>query len=109
MADTGRLILALNPGGTSTKLGLFRETELVFEKNIRHMPDELAEFDSTFDQHDFRRKIILPILEEAGYSQADLASYYGLQVSPSVACSSQGLNEDLSSKLILSVSGIECS
>lgn len=73
----GRMILSLNPGGTSTKVGLFRETELVFEKNIRHLPEELAEFDSTFDQHDFRQKIILQTLEEAGYGLADLAAVVG--------------------------------
>ena len=56
MADNGRMILAINPGGTSTKVGLFRETELIFERNIRHLPDELAQFDSTFKQHDFKRK-----------------------------------------------------
>ncbi|NOQ21216.1 MAG: butyrate kinase [Candidatus Aegiribacteria sp.] len=77
MADNGRMILALNPGGTSTKVGLFRETELIFEKNIRHMPDELAEFDSIFDQHDFRRNIILRILEEEGYSLTDLSAVVG--------------------------------
>ncbi len=77
MADKGRMILALNPGGTSTKVGLFREAELIFEKNIRHLPEELAEFGSTFDQHDFRRNIILQILEEAGYSLTDLSAVVG--------------------------------
>ena len=77
MADNERLIFAINPGGTSTKVGLFRETELVFEKNIRHLPDELNEFDSTFDQHDFRRKIILQILEEEGYCLGDLSAVVG--------------------------------
>lgn len=77
MANNDRLIFAINPGGTSTKVGLFRETELVFEKNIRHLPDELAVFDSTFDQHDFRRKIILQILEKEGYSLTDLSAVVG--------------------------------
>ena len=77
MADNERLIFTINPGGTSTKVGLFREKELVFEKNIRHLPDELNEFDSTFDQHDFRRKIILQILEEEGYSLGDLSAVVG--------------------------------
>ncbi|MCK4806205.1 MAG: butyrate kinase [Candidatus Aegiribacteria sp.] len=77
MADKGRMIFAINPGGTSTKVGLFVETELIFEKNIRHLPDELAEFDTTFDQHDFRRNIILHILEEAGYKLTDLSAVVG--------------------------------
>lgn len=77
MAVKGRLILAINPGGTSTKVGLFRETELLFEKNIRHMPEEIAEFDTTFDQQNFRRNIVLQALEEAGYSLEDLSAVVG--------------------------------
>ncbi|MCD4776289.1 MAG: butyrate kinase [Candidatus Aegiribacteria sp.] len=77
MADEGRLILAINPGGTSTKVGLFRETELLFEKSIRHMPEELAEFDTTFDQQDFRRSIVLKALIEAGYNLEDLDAVVG--------------------------------
>ncbi|MCD4701673.1 MAG: butyrate kinase [Candidatus Aegiribacteria sp.] len=77
MSDKGRMILAINPGGTSTKVGLFRENELIFEKNIRHMPEELSEFNSTFDQHDFRRNIILQILEEEGCNLTDLSAVVG--------------------------------
>ena len=77
MAVKGRLILAINPGGTSTKVGLFRETELLFEKNIRHMPEEIAEFATTFDQQDFRRNIVLQTLKEAGYRLEDLSAVVG--------------------------------
>jgi len=77
MSNKSRLILAINPGGTSTKVGIFRETEQLFEKSIRHLPDELAEFDSTFDQQDFRRAIILETLTEAGFCLADLSAVVG--------------------------------
>ena len=36
-----RLILAVNPGGTSTKVGLFDSDKLLFEENIHHDPSEL--------------------------------------------------------------------
>lgn len=77
MSEEGRLILAINPGGTSTKLGLFRETEQLFEKNIRHLPEELGIFETTFDQHEFRKEIILNILTEAGYDISDLTAVVG--------------------------------
>ncbi len=77
MGNKGRLILAVNPGGTSTKVGLFRETELVFEKNLRHLPEELEKFDTTFDQRDFRREIILRALKETGYSIDELTAVVG--------------------------------
>ena len=66
MACDGRLVLTVNPGGTSTKLGLFRETELIFQKSIRHLPEELEQFDSTLGQLDYRRDMILAALEEEG-------------------------------------------
>lgn len=77
MSEEGRLILTVNPGGTSTKLGLFRETELVFEENVRHMPGELEQFTSTLDQLSFRRGIILRTLKEAGHSPSTLTAVVG--------------------------------
>ncbi len=61
-----RLILAVNPGGTSTKLGLFRDDEQVFEESIHHDPSELEPFGSTFDQMNFRRDIVLAELNKRG-------------------------------------------
>ncbi len=77
MSEEERLILTVNPGGTSTKLGLFEETELVFEENVRHMPAELEQFSSTLDQLDFRREIILRTLKEAGHSPSALTAVVG--------------------------------
>lgn len=77
MVDEGRLILTVNPGGTSTKVGLFRETELLFEKSIRHTPDELEQFDSTLGQLHFRRELVLSTLEDEGYRPADLTAVVG--------------------------------
>ena len=73
----GRLILTINPGGTSSKVGLFEETDLIFEKNIRHLPRELEEFETTMDQRDFRKRIILDTLKEAGYKPSDLHAVAG--------------------------------
>ncbi len=77
MSDEGRLILAINPGGTSTKLGLFRETEQLFEQNVRHLQEELGKYETTFDQHEFRKEIILNTLAEAGHDLSDLTAVVG--------------------------------
>lgn len=74
---SGRLILAVNPGGTSTKLGLFSDDELIFEESIHHEPGELEAFGSTFDQQDFRKDLILEVLREKGYSPSDLTAVVG--------------------------------
>ena len=77
MPDVGRLVLAVNPGGTSTKIGLFRETENLLEENIRHLPEELATFPTTFDQMEFRAGIVLAALERAGFAPSDLDAVVG--------------------------------
>ncbi len=72
-----RLILAINPGGTSTKAGLYDSDDLIFEENVHHNPSELEPFSSTFDQMDFRRDIVMEILTEKGYKLEDLSAVVG--------------------------------
>ncbi len=54
-----RLILAINPGSTSTKFALFEEDEILFEKTLRHSPEELSCFPRIADQFHFRRDLIM--------------------------------------------------
>jgi butyrate kinase len=56
---TNRLILAINPGSTSTKFSLFEEEKLVFEKTLRHPAEELEKFERITDQFHFRRDLIM--------------------------------------------------
>jgi butyrate kinase len=58
-----RLILAINPGSTSTKFSLFEEEKLVFEKSLRHTADELKNFKKISDQFHFRKNLIMNELE----------------------------------------------
>lgn len=59
-----RLILAINPGSTSTKVSLFEEENLVFEKNLRHSIEELKVFEKISDQFHFRKDLIMNELVE---------------------------------------------
>jgi butyrate kinase len=77
MSDRARLILAVNPGGSSTKLGLFREKELLFEENIRHLPEELDGFPSTAGQMEFRTGIVTDALEKEGHPVSSLDAVVG--------------------------------
>lgn len=54
-----RLILAINPGSTSTKVSLFEEDKLVFENNLQHSVEELAAFINISDQFSFRKELIV--------------------------------------------------
>ncbi len=57
------LILAINPGSTSTKIAVFEGAEQVFVKNIKHTAEELAPFAKITDQYEFRKNIILDELK----------------------------------------------
>ena len=59
-----RLILAINPGSTSTKFSLFEEAKMIFEKNLRHTTEELASFEKITDQFHFRKDLIMNELAE---------------------------------------------
>jgi len=72
-----RLILALNPGGTSTKLGVYREEEPLFEENERHLPEDLAAFKATMDQIPLRREVTLRVLQEHGVDLSGLSAVVG--------------------------------
>ena len=63
--------LIINPGSTSTKIGVFEDETLLFEETLRHSTEEIGRFDTIVDQKDFRRKIITELLES---KQFDLKS-----------------------------------
>ncbi|MGB8492014.1 MAG: butyrate kinase [Bacteroidales bacterium] len=54
-----RLILAINPGSTSTKFALFEEENLVFESNLTHSAAKLSGFQKITDQLRFRKDLIM--------------------------------------------------
>lgn len=60
-----QLILAINPGSTSTKIAVYRNTEKVFIKNIKHDTADLDKFESITDQYNFRKEIIVSELKHA--------------------------------------------
>jgi butyrate kinase len=54
-----RLILAINPGSTSTKFSLFEEDKLIFESTLRHSNEELKVYKKITDQFHFRKALII--------------------------------------------------
>ena len=57
-------ILSINPGSTSTKIGLFDNEECIFKVNIEHTTEELAAFKEISDQREFRLNTLLNTLKE---------------------------------------------
>ena len=69
--------LIINPGSTSTKIGVFEDETLLFEETLRHSTEEIAQYASIVDQKDFRKNIILNILEEKNFDIKSLQVVVG--------------------------------
>lgn len=70
-------ILAINPGSTSTKIGVFVNLNPVFLKNIQHDPEELAKFDKITDQFQYRKDIIAEQLNNANIPEEIVKAVVG--------------------------------
>jgi butyrate kinase len=56
--------LIINPGSTSTKLGVFEDETLLMDETLRHSTEEIAQYPNIIAQKDFRKNIILDFLKE---------------------------------------------
>ena len=59
--------LIINPGSTSTKIGVFEDETLLFEETLRHSTEEISQYANIVDQKDFRKKIITDLLESKAF------------------------------------------
>ena len=69
--------LIINPGSTSTKIGVFEDETLLFEETLRHSTEEIAQYASIVDQKDFRKNVILDILKEKNFDMKELSVIVG--------------------------------
>ena len=70
-------ILAINPGSTSTKIAIFDNEKEVFEETLRHSAEKIHTFEKIYDQYDFRKKVILDVLNEKGINLTKLDAIVG--------------------------------
>ncbi len=59
--------LIINPGSTSTKIGIFEDENLLFDETLRHTTEEINSFESIVAQKDFRKDIILNFLKNKNF------------------------------------------
>ncbi len=76
-AAATELVLAVNPGAGSTKLGLFRGAERVMEHAERHTERELERFSRIADQLSWRTSAVRSFLERARVERGALAAVVG--------------------------------
>ena len=57
-------LLIINPGSTSTKIGVFDNENMKFEQTLRHTVEEICSFEKIYDQYEFRKNIIIEALKK---------------------------------------------
>lgn len=57
-------LLIINPGSTSTKIGVFEDEKEVFVESINHSYDELRQYDEVTDQYGMRKGLVLETLRK---------------------------------------------
>ncbi len=70
-------ILVINPGSTSTKVSLFEDESVAFERNLFHDSSVLLAFAHVNDQMPFRRNVILETLKEEGVEPSSIDAFVG--------------------------------
>ena len=65
-------ILIINPGSTSTKIGLYDTDHMVINESVKHSAEELKDFKTIWDQYDYRRNAILGFLQEHQISLSEI-------------------------------------
>jgi butyrate kinase len=70
-------ILVINPGSTSTKIGVFDDERPIFEETIRHDEEEIAKYKRIIDQYEFRKRTILEVLHAQGINISKLSAVCG--------------------------------
>lgn len=69
--------MAINPGSTSTKFALFEEDEILFEKTLRHSPEDLAGFPRIADQFHYRKDLIMEELTARNVNLNSISAVVG--------------------------------
>ncbi len=70
-------LLIINPGSTSTKIGVFDGEEEVLEETLRHSSEEISKYETIYDQFKFRKDIIINVLKEKEFDIKTLDAVVG--------------------------------
>ncbi|AKN32916.1 butyrate kinase [Clostridium carboxidivorans P7] len=60
-------LLILNPGSTSTKIGVYDGENEILEETLRHSSEEIEKYATIYDQFEFRKEVILKVLKEKNF------------------------------------------
>ena len=71
------IILAINPGSTSTKIAVYEDTQPVLSLAIDHSAAEIAAFATIGDQFEWRKALVLESLRKRGFDIGTLSAVIG--------------------------------
>jgi butyrate kinase len=101
-------VLAINPGSTSTKFGLYTRQGAAWVRTIRHGDEEIARFGGRpmIARLDYRTEMIAHALEECGYQPGQVAAVAGRGgLLPPIACGTYLVDEAMVEELRLARRG----
>ncbi len=70
-------LLIINPGSTSTKIGVYEGENQILEETLRHSSQEIESYKTIFDQFEFRKEVILNVLKEKEFDINELDAVVG--------------------------------
>lgn len=70
-------LLIINPGSTSTKIGVYEDEKELFEETLRHSTEEISKYATIYDQRNFRKEVILNVLKEKNFDIKTLSAVVG--------------------------------
>lgn len=73
----GYKLLIINPGSTSTKIGVYEDENPILVETLRHSSEEIGKYATIFDQFQFRKDVILKILSEKNFDIKTLSAVVG--------------------------------
>lgn len=73
----GYKLLIINPGSTSTKIGVYEDEKELLVETLRHSSEEIGSYESIYGQKDFRKSVILNVLREKNFDITTLNAVVG--------------------------------
>jgi len=70
-------LLVINPGSTSTKIGVYEDEKQVLEKTLRHSSEEIDKYTTIYDEYEFRKNAILQVLKDKAFDINSLDAVVG--------------------------------
>ncbi|MBU3133530.1 butyrate kinase [Clostridium gasigenes] len=70
-------LLIINPGSTSTKIGVYEGEKEILEETLRHSSEEIEKYETIYDQFEFRKEVIINVLKEKNFDMNTLDAVVG--------------------------------